>query len=154
MIRRPPRSTRTDTLFPYTTRFRSVWSEVKPVQAQLNSRETNTAFASLVRDEEPVAIARFTITPPLQSVPATIDILYPVSSLRAVEVELTANLHDDGGIASRHWRERMGSALSDVRLEARSVLARPNISVAELLTSEERRVGKEWVSTGRTRWSQ
>src|SRR3546814_3935075 len=26
MIRRPPRSTRTDTLFPYTTLFRSVWS--------------------------------------------------------------------------------------------------------------------------------
>src|SRR3546814_16229608 len=25
MIRRPPRSTRTDTLFPYTTRFRSLW---------------------------------------------------------------------------------------------------------------------------------
>src|SRR3546814_20292941 len=27
MIRRPPRSTRTDTLFPYTTLFRSGWSE-------------------------------------------------------------------------------------------------------------------------------
>src|SRR3546814_14878158 len=26
MIRRPPRSTRTDTLFPYTTLFRSGWS--------------------------------------------------------------------------------------------------------------------------------
>src|SRR3546814_4639618 len=26
MIRRPPRSTRTDTLFPYTTLFRSVWA--------------------------------------------------------------------------------------------------------------------------------
>src|SRR3546814_13889338 len=26
MIRRPPRSTRTDTLFPYTTLFRSVWT--------------------------------------------------------------------------------------------------------------------------------
>src|SRR3546814_410448 len=26
MIRRPPRSTRTDTLFPYTTPFRSIWS--------------------------------------------------------------------------------------------------------------------------------
>src|SRR3546814_1430972 len=25
MMRRPPRSTRTDTLFPYTTRFRSIW---------------------------------------------------------------------------------------------------------------------------------
>src|SRR3546814_20174214 len=28
MIRRPPRSTRTDTLFPYTTRFRSVFLAV------------------------------------------------------------------------------------------------------------------------------
>src|SRR3546814_11096826 len=28
MIRRPPRSTRTDTLFPYTTLFRSVTSEI------------------------------------------------------------------------------------------------------------------------------
>src|SRR3546814_20900703 len=26
MIRRPPRSTRTDTLFPYTTLFRSIWA--------------------------------------------------------------------------------------------------------------------------------
>src|SRR3546814_6220961 len=30
MIRRPPRSTRTDTLFPYTTLFRSVWASVSP----------------------------------------------------------------------------------------------------------------------------
>src|SRR3546814_6922257 len=28
MIRRPPRSTRTDTLFPYTTLFRSEWQRV------------------------------------------------------------------------------------------------------------------------------
>src|SRR3546814_17245409 len=27
MIRRPPRSTRTDTLFPYTTLFRSEWGD-------------------------------------------------------------------------------------------------------------------------------
>src|SRR3546814_12042207 len=30
MIRRPPRSTRTDTLFPYTTRFRSFLSNLLP----------------------------------------------------------------------------------------------------------------------------
>src|SRR3546814_13222309 len=29
MIRRPPRSTRTDTLFPYTTLFRSVFAEAE-----------------------------------------------------------------------------------------------------------------------------
>src|SRR3546814_14757100 len=32
MIRRPPRSTRTDTLFPYTTLFRSVEEVVRPVE--------------------------------------------------------------------------------------------------------------------------
>src|SRR3546814_4515464 len=35
MIRRPPRSTRTDTLFPYTTLFRSYWATVVvPEQGQ------------------------------------------------------------------------------------------------------------------------
>src|SRR3546814_15382530 len=35
MIRRPPRSTRTDTLFPYTTLFRSVDSRTKPDKAAI-----------------------------------------------------------------------------------------------------------------------
>src|SRR3546814_15803882 len=37
MIRRPPRSTRTDTLFPYTTRFRSVdWQPMLSIMAVLS----------------------------------------------------------------------------------------------------------------------
>src|SRR3546814_13394759 len=36
MIRRPPRSTRTDTLFPYTTLFRSAWdADADQVSIQL-----------------------------------------------------------------------------------------------------------------------
>src|SRR3546814_7641069 len=34
MIRRPPRSTRTDTLFPYTTLFRSPWQGKTGLQLQ------------------------------------------------------------------------------------------------------------------------
>src|SRR3546814_10900279 len=37
MIRRPPRSTRTDTLFPYTTLFRSAQIEVNKAEAQSGS---------------------------------------------------------------------------------------------------------------------
>src|SRR3546814_17428914 len=37
MIRRPPRSTRTDTLFPYTTLFRSL-DDAIPFQQQLGCR--------------------------------------------------------------------------------------------------------------------
>src|SRR3546814_18383469 len=36
MIRRPPRSTRTDTLFPYTTLFRSIGDFAAEVYAPLN----------------------------------------------------------------------------------------------------------------------
>src|SRR3546814_13833365 len=35
MIRRPPRSTRTDTLFPYTTLFRSVIESIGPMVATM-----------------------------------------------------------------------------------------------------------------------
>src|SRR3546814_12117978 len=37
MIRRPPRSTRPDTLFPYTTLFRSEWLRQQPVALKLGS---------------------------------------------------------------------------------------------------------------------
>src|SRR3546814_15588089 len=42
MIRRPPRSTRTDTLFPYTTLFRSADGGPRPVGAQMVVTETDS----------------------------------------------------------------------------------------------------------------
>src|SRR3546814_4734209 len=38
MIRRPPRSTRTDTLFPYTTLFRSVYQSTSALNVTTSSR--------------------------------------------------------------------------------------------------------------------
>src|SRR3546814_8773902 len=40
MIRRPPRSTRTDTLFPYTTLFRSVGKQLAALTGQHMKRVT------------------------------------------------------------------------------------------------------------------
>src|SRR3546814_20959408 len=47
MIRRPPRSTRTDTLFPYTTLFRSVRRENKPriARSSLPCRERSSRIS-------------------------------------------------------------------------------------------------------------
>src|SRR3546814_19726380 len=47
MIRRPPRSTRTDTLFPYTTLFRSQpteWPEISPILHSRNERRCSRVF--------------------------------------------------------------------------------------------------------------
>src|SRR3546814_15283899 len=68
MIRRPPRSTRTDTLFPYTTLFRSVgrrcgagsWPRVRPPARledllALAGRRRSAAAGGLERLREPEA---------------------------------------------------------------------------------------------------
>src|SRR3546814_10100966 len=52
MIRRPPRSTRTDTLFPYTTLFRSRRGVDDPVDHRLSER----AVVALGNGEEPQLI--------------------------------------------------------------------------------------------------
>src|SRR3546814_12432577 len=83
MIRRPPRSTRTDTLFPYTTLFRSV----EPDRGEIH------------RDER------------------------------------DAGEHDD--------HDRHPHPVLDAHRRQHALVAR----------SEERRVGKECVSTCRSRWS-
>lgn len=110
-----------------------VWSEVIPVQAQISSRETNTAYASLVRREEPVAIARFNVIP-LEGQPTAVDVLYPVAALRAVEAELSAKVLDDQGTSRGEWRARMAAAVGQAHFEARSVLGRPTTTLSKLLT--------------------
>src|SRR3546814_9386610 len=46
MIRRPPRSTRTDTLFPYTTLFRSRPSGMRPLNRVFSSRQACSPLGS------------------------------------------------------------------------------------------------------------
>src|SRR3546814_4435199 len=60
MIRRPPRSTRTDTLFPYTTLFRSwEFSVLRNVMLAVQAREGGAAgFWAPVRRDEGLRAAR------------------------------------------------------------------------------------------------
>src|SRR3546814_3357516 len=48
MIRRPPRSTRTDTLFPYTTLFRSVNTNISSLNAQKNLAMSQSKLATAI----------------------------------------------------------------------------------------------------------
>src|SRR3546814_15396955 len=110
MLRRPPRSTRTDTLFPYTTLFRS--NEVE-------------AFGEVVRDGS--LGRRWALAA---------DHLDPVLRLAVQDRrQVTAR-----PIQVRH-HDLQREAGGDRRIEG--------IAAAR---SEERRVGKECVSTCTSRW--
>src|SRR3546814_17326212 len=117
MRRRPPRSTRTDTLFPYTTLFRS--PDVP--------RHAGATFAS-VGDQG--ALSRITKRH------REIDLCPPAR--HRVRLAGSANLSGDRAeTAYRPWT-----------VEARC----PARSIRQSRRSEERRVGKECVSTCSSRW--
>lgn len=108
------------------------WGDILRLEPVLISRETNPAYATLVRPDESVVVQRFTLVP-AQGRPGLVTFIYPQSTLRPIENQLSAKVHEDTGPADPEWRYRMASALQNVRLPVRSVLARPELSLAQLL---------------------
>src|SRR3546814_19609669 len=106
MIRRPPRSTRTDTLFPYTTLFRSVLRVIERPEG-LRRHHLGKADDGVER-----------------------------------RAQLVAHMGEEAGLRPAGRLGFLGGAAQ----VALGVDLRGD-------RSEERRVGKECVSTFRTRWS-
>src|SRR3546814_10736740 len=99
MIRRPPRSTRTDTLFPYTTLFRSTVEDGLGIAADAGVTITELGLADTMGWATPARIER---------VVGTVRARWP-------ELRLTLHLHDTRGlgIANAHAGLRMGVASYD-----------------------------------------
>src|SRR3546814_18015447 len=117
MIRRPPRSTRTDTLFPYTTLFRSSVDHSHYL-ANLALSITGRSASRISSTDAPPPLGLILIVMPFAFVSArTCPISLPEAAVR------------DGFAFGE------GACLAGVT------------------RSEERRVGKECVSTCRSRWS-
>ncbi len=102
------------------------------LEPALAGHETNAAFSSFVRREEQVVVQSFTVTPGT-SKPTTVAIVYTVAGLRPFEPLFAAKVHGGGGDTDPEWRQRLAAALENIRLPVRSVLARPHMSVSQLL---------------------
>src|SRR3546814_10822272 len=79
MIRRPPRSTRTDTLFPYTTLFRSEADRISPPDVTRIIEALRNRFDYVIVDTPPAlaetVLAAFDLS----------DMLYVMATLRSEE---------------------------------------------------------------------
>src|SRR3546814_20468756 len=119
MIRRPPRSTRPYTLFPYTTLFRSGEGNVFVAESEADAQAQAGAGATLTRDSD-VLDTWFS------------SALWPFGTLGWPEDISPPSQGGDQGVGAS------GNAAS---------------KLARYYRSEERRVGKECVSTCKSRWS-
>src|SRR3546814_12143470 len=128
MIRRPPRSTRTDTLFPYTTLFRSrefvqkLPGLIDRLDSTLAKLDSAAGGADQILSENRGAIRSFANDGLSQLGPTLGELRTLIRDLRRISDRLEGN-------------------------PSRFLLGRDGPS------SEERRVGKECVSTCRSRWS-
>ena len=109
-----------------------VWADIVPLEPSLASRETNAGYASLVRGDESVVVQRFSIAGGGPGA-TSIDLVFPLGAMRAYEAQLAAKIHAEASPVDGEFRFRMARALQQVSLPVRSVVARPTLSVSELI---------------------
>src|SRR3546814_3409981 len=86
MIRRPPRSTRTDTLFPYTTLFRSMRDQLDPLAAINRELDQNADLLRMTNEQAEVQSRSEEHTSELQSL---MRISYAVFCLKKKKKTIT-----------------------------------------------------------------
>ncbi|QJU56856.1 flagellar motor switch protein FliM [Sphingomonas sp. AP4-R1] len=109
------------------------WRDVMPVEANLAQRETSRFHIRFVRPDDQVVIQNFTITP-TEGTPATITVLYPLAMLRPIEEQMSKRVVDEAPSGNSAWKSMLAASLAEVQLPVRSILARPEISLAQLMS--------------------
>jgi flagellar motor switch protein FliM len=112
--------------------LKTAWADILPIEPVLASRETNPSYVTIARPQDMIIVQRFTLTP-AQGRPGTVTFIYPQATLRPIEHQLSASTRDDSTPVDGEWRQRLAWAVEDVRLPVRSVLARPELTVAQLI---------------------
>ena len=110
----------------------AAWADVAALEPALVGHETNPSYVSFVRGGEQVVVQPFTVTPGAAP-SATISIVYTAAGLRPFEPQLAARVPGEVGEADPEWRARLAAALENVRLPVRSVLARPEMTMSQLM---------------------
>lgn len=116
----------------FMARLVECWGDMLPVEPALIVRETGVGFAAAAQPGEQMVLQRFTISLTREA-EWTMDLLFPLASLRAVDPLMGSRMPVDEERVDPVWQARIASRMRDIRLPARTILARPNLSLAELV---------------------
>src|SRR3546814_11631596 len=133
MIRRPPRSTRTDTLFPYTTLFRSADIAAAEAGRTIAGLRPNPTVSTEVENIAGTGLYRG-----LRGAETTVGVSIPIElgGKRSARIAVAD---------ARTTRAPLAAAITEANI-------RPQVTQPSLARSDERPVGKEGVRTCRNRW--
>jgi flagellar motor switch protein FliM len=110
------------------------WAAIQPVSASLAGVDPSLASTSFCKGKDLVAVQSFTVrNGPLKG--CSISCVYQVSALRTITALADADSFDEEvNVIDPIWRSRMTDAVLQVRLPLRSVFARPELPLSQLLT--------------------
>ena len=109
------------------------WAEIAPLEAVLVGREANLAHAQFLSGETEIVVQTFDIDLGDHH-PRLIEFIYPKAGFSGLEIVNTAKGNDDARPSDPVWHSRLTHRLDDVRFSARTVLARPNLKMTELMS--------------------
>ncbi|MBA4753412.1 MAG: FliM/FliN family flagellar motor switch protein [Sphingobium sp.] len=114
------------------SRLVETWSDILPLEPALIVRETGVGFAASAQPGDQMVVQRFMIGITRDQL-WPVDLVFPLAALRAVEPLMGTRLPADDDQKDPVWQSRIARRMRDIRLPARTVLARPNLSLAELM---------------------
>lgn len=114
------------------TKLVETWADIFPLESSLALRECAVGFTTAAQPSDQMVVQRFSVTITRDQV-WPIDIVFPLASLRAVEPLMGSTMPTDDEHRDPVWQSRIARRMNDIRLPARTVLARPNLSLAELM---------------------
>jgi flagellar motor switch protein FliM len=110
----------------------SCWSDTLALDPVLVTREAGLGFASGAQPADQMVLQRFVIELGRDE-QWPVDILFPLAALRGVDALMGTKVHDEPTEPDPLWRARVERQMGNIRLPARTVLARPNLSLAEIM---------------------
>lgn len=109
------------------------WADIARLEPILVSRETGVAQTEILPADANVIVQTFEVDLGEKD-KFLIEIVYPQDGMAGIETPATTHRVEELRVNDPVWQAQLARRMDDVRLPVRTVLARPNLKMSELMT--------------------
>lgn len=110
----------------------AAWADLLPMDMSLASREHDPQALVFAEANDQLLSQTFTLNMG-KNAEWTIELMFPLVALRQLEPLLATNAPDEIQLKDPLWQARLARQMGNIRLSAKTVLARPSLTLNELL---------------------